>query len=336
MKTEALESPHVVEKQFKQNKLLVNNIADEIKKINPYSIVSIARGSSDHAAQYLNFLSMLKLGKLSTSLSMSILTLYKAQLDISHSLGIAISQSGQSPDVIFPLKYFTDHAPGSLSLINNIDSPLGKNSKWIIPLHAGEEKSVAATKSFIASLFASTHLIAAWAKDYELLKNLEFLSDDLALAQGYNWTSAIEKLKNAKRIMIVGRGLGLSLALEAALKFKETCAIQAEAFSAAEIKHGPLALIEKGYPLLVFATRGPTLQNMLDLALDMKNRGAHVILAAPSFVKEKDLTIHTTHSEELDILSAAQSFYLMVEELSRAQGLDPDHPRHLNKITKTN
>jgi len=134
----------------------------------------------------------------------------------------------------------------------------------------------------------------------------------------------------------VGRGYGLALALEAALKLKETCSIQAEAFSAAEIKHGPQALIEEGYPLLIFANRGPALHSMLDLATDMKARGANVILAAPAFVKNKQLEIQSTHAEELDIISAIQSFYLMTEELSRSLGLNPDHPRNLSKVTKTN
>lgn len=336
MRVEALESADVVHKQFHENKSLLQNISNELKAIDPYSIVSIARGSSDHAAQYLNYLTMAKLGKLPTSLSMSILTLYQAQLDISRSIGIAISQSGQSPDVVNPLKYFSEHGPGSIALVNDTSSPLAKIAKWTVPLHAGSEKSVAATKSFIASLSASAHLVGSWKNDNALLAGLEKLPEDLKKAQQCDWTSAITTLKNAKRIMVVGRGFGLSLALEAALKFKETCSIQAEAFSAAEIKHGPQALIENGYPLIVFANRGPALLSMLELADDMRSRGAKVILAAPSFVKEKDLEIHSAHCEDLDILSAAQSFYLMIEELSRSLGLNPDEPRHLSKVTKTN
>jgi glucosamine--fructose-6-phosphate aminotransferase (isomerizing) len=336
MRTEALEAADVTYKQVHENSLLIQDIAQELRSMDPYSIVSIARGSSDHAAQYLNYLAMAKLGKLPTSLSMSILTLYKTELNISRSIGIAISQSGQSPDVVNPLQYFSQHGPGSIALVNDTTSPLAKIAKWTVPLHAGAEKSVAATKSFIASLSASAHLIGAWKDDKSLLTGLNHLPDDLRKAQACDWTPAIETLVKAKRIMIVGRGFGLSLALEAALKFKETCSIQAEAFSAAEIKHGPQALIENGYPLIVFANRGPALHSMLDLAEDMRSRGAKVILAAPSFVKEKDLTIHSAHSEDLDILSAAQSFYLMIEELSRTLGLNPDEPRHLSKVTKTN
>lgn len=335
MRKEALEASGVISLQLKENSNLLKTITAELNKFNPYSIVTIARGSSDHAAQYLNYLAMAKLGTLPTSLSMSIITLYQAQLKINQSLGIAISQSGQSPDVIVPINYFNEKKVPNIALVNDTSSPLAKNAMWTIPLHAGEEKSVAATKSFMSSLSASAHLISTWKNDDIFLDGLKKLPEDLHQASKIDWTHPLASLKNAKRIMIVGRGYGLSLALECALKFKETCSIQAEAFSAAEIKHGPQALIENGYPLIIFANRGPALHSMLDLANDMKSRGAKVILAAPAFVKEKDLEIYSTSCEELDIISAAQSFYLMIENLSREIGLNPDEPRHLSKVTKT-
>jgi glucosamine--fructose-6-phosphate aminotransferase (isomerizing) len=336
MRSEALESPAVVEQQFSENQQVLDEVAQYLNQKNPYSVVSIARGSSDHAAQYLNFLATAKMGKLTTSLSMSALTLYEASLDVSKSVGIAISQSGQSPDLIKPVEYMRSHNAPTFALVNDINSPLAQAAEWKIALHAGNEKAVAATKSFIASLSASAGLIAAWKNDLELTRGLHHLPDDLLRAQKHDWTSPINTLKEAKRIMIVGRGYGLALALESALKLKETCGIQAEAFSAAEIKHGPQALIEEGYPLLIYATRGPALHSMLDLAADMRSRGANVILAAPSFVKEKQLEIQSAHAEELDIITAIQSFYLMAEELSRSLGLNPDQHRHLSKVTRTN
>ncbi len=335
MRLEALESASVVEEQFSENQQIYDEIAQQLNQRSPYSLVSVARGSSDNAAQYLNFLTTVKMGKLTTSLSMSALTLHQAPLDVSHSVAVAISQSGQSPDVVGPMSYMKEHQAMSIALVNDIDSPLAKAVRWPVPLHAGAEKSVAATKSFIASLSASASLIAAWKNDLELTRGLHHLPDDLLKAQRLDWSDACQKLATAKKIMTVGRGYGLSLALEAALKLKETCSIQAEAFSAAEIKHGPQALIEEGYPLLVFAQRGPTLLSMLELADEMKTRGANVILAAPPFVKNKDLEIQSAHAEELDGICAIQSFYLMVEELSRNLGNNPDKPRHLSKVTLT-
>lgn len=336
MRSEALAAPSVVEEQFSENQQILDEVAQYLNQKNPYSLISVARGSSDHAAQYLNYLATTKMGKLTTSLSMSALTLYQTELDVSKSVGVAISQSGQSPDIIKPIEYMRSHNAPTFALVNDIDSPLARAAEWTIPLHAGPEKAVAATKSFIASLTASAGLVAAWKNDLELTRGLHHLPDDLLKAQQLDWTSPINALKEAKRIMVVGRGFGLALALEAALKFKETCSIQAEAFSAAEIKHGPQALIEEGYPLLIFANRGPALHSMLDLAADMKARGANVILAAPPFVKDKQLEIQTTHAEELDVVTAIQSFYLMAEELSRSLGLNPDQPRHLSKVTRTN
>jgi len=145
----------------------------------------------------------------------------------------------------------------------------------------------------------------------------------------------VDALKNADRLFVIGRGLGLPIALEAALKFKETCGIQAEAFSGAEVKHGPMALVEAGYPLLVFAPRGPAQAGLLALADEMRGRGARVLLAAPAGTPGAELELATTGSEDLDPIAAVQSFYPMVEALARARGLDPDRPRHLAKVTQT-
>jgi glucosamine--fructose-6-phosphate aminotransferase (isomerizing) len=123
--------------------------------------------------------------------------------------------------------------------------------------------------------------------------------------------------------------------MEAALKFKETCGIQAEAFSGAEVKHGPMALIDEGYPLVVLAPRGPAQAGLLSLAEEMRDRGARVLVAAPAGTPGCDLPIVETASADLDPISTVQSFYPMVEALSRARGIDPDRPRHLAKVTRT-
>ena len=142
-------------------------------------------------------------------------------------------------------------------------------------------------------------------------------------------------LKDADRLFVIGRGTGLAVAMEAALKFKETCAIQAEAFSGAEVKHGPMALIGEGYPLLIFAPRGPAQVGLLTLAEEMRGRGAKVLLAAPHGTPGSNLPITETLSVDLDPISMIQSFYPMVEALSRVRGFDPDRPQHLAKVTRT-
>jgi glucosamine--fructose-6-phosphate aminotransferase (isomerizing) len=135
--------------------------------------------------------------------------------------------------------------------------------------------------------------------------------------------------------MVVGRGLGFAVALEAALKLKETCAIQAEAFSGAEIRHGPLALVEHGYPLVIFALRGAEQAGLVTLARDLRQRGARVILAAPSGVADRDLTLEVGDDPTLDPILAIQTFYVLAARLAKARGLNPDEPPHLSKVTLT-
>lgn len=298
--------------------------------------LTVARGSSDHAANYCAYLIMARLGRVVASLPMSLVTLHKSPLVTRDTLTIAISQSGQSPDVVEPIRYFRDGGATTIALVNDIDSPLAHAAEWAMPLHAGKEQSVAATKSFIASLVAGARLVAQWQGDPELQDGLAALPDALRSAAATDWSSAIEVLAPARNIMVVGRGISFPIALEAALKFKETSALQAEAFSGAEIRHGPMALIEDGYPLLIFATRGPTQAGLIELAADMRARGARVLLAAPRDVAGRDLTLPVAATPDLDPIVAVQAFYIMAAQLAEARGLDPDRPRHLSKVTRTN
>jgi glucosamine--fructose-6-phosphate aminotransferase (isomerizing) len=145
----------------------------------------------------------------------------------------------------------------------------------------------------------------------------------------------VDTLRDVDRLFVISRGLGLPVAMEAALKLKEVCGIQAEAFSGAEVRHGPLALVEQGYPLLILAPRGPAHAGLLALATDMRQRGARVLLAAPPGTPACDLPLVTCADHDLDPIAALQSVYPMVEQLARARGLDPDTPRHLTKVTLT-
>jgi glucosamine--fructose-6-phosphate aminotransferase (isomerizing) len=279
---------------------------------------------------------MARLGRIVASLPMSLVTLYKSPLATRDALAIAISQSGQSPDVVEPIRYFRGGGATTVALVNDPSSPLGESAEWTMPLHAGPELSVAATKSFITSVVAGARLTAAWQNDADLLAGIEALPESLEKATKYDWSKAIDILAPARNIMVVGRGVSFPVALEAALKFKETSAIQAEAFSGAEIKHGPMALIDNGYPLLIFATRGPTQAGLIKLAEEMRGRGASVLLAAPEDVAERDLTLPVAATPDLDPIVAIQAFYVMAAHLAVARGLDPDKPRHLSKVTKTN
>jgi glucosamine--fructose-6-phosphate aminotransferase (isomerizing) len=177
--------------------------------------------------------------------------------------------------------------------------------------------------------------VAHWQSDEKLLAGLDSLPDRLAAAARVDGSSLIDALAKAERAMVVGRGLGFAVALEAALKLKETSALQAEAFSSAEIRHGPMALVEEGYPLVVFALRGPEQAGLIDLARDMRKRGARVVLAAPEEVEDRDVILPVADEEALDPILAIQAFYPTAARLAEARGRNPDTPRHLSKVTLT-
>lgn len=335
MLEEALSAAEAVAAQemYADEKLVV--LARELARTPPSLALTVARGSSDHAANYLAYLVMQRMGVPVVSLPMSLMTLHRAPLAVDGQLAVALSQSGRSPDLVDTMAALAGAGARTLALVNQPDSPLAAACEWAVPLCAGPEKSVAATKSYITSLSAVARLVAHWSGDAALQTALATLPQTLADACSQDWSRAVDTLVGAERIMVVGRGLGFAVALEAALKFKETCAIQAEAFSSAEIKHGPMALIDDGYPLLIFAPRGPEQAGLIALAAEMRGRGARVLLAAPADVAERELQLATAADEALDPLAAIQSFYLMAARLSEARGLNPDAPRHLSKVTCT-
>ncbi|WP_246541318.1 SIS domain-containing protein [Collimonas antrihumi] len=335
MLKEARSAAEYVALQLSQDRDRYAELGQRLRATPPSTILTVARGSSDHAANYCAYLIMARLGRIVASLPLSLVTLNKAPLIARDALAIAISQSGQSPDVIEPIRYFRDSGATTVALVNDAASPLAAAAEWTLPLHAGAELSVAATKSFIASLVAAARLAAHWQDDTAFLAAIDALPQALTAATQLDWAPAIEVLAPSSRIMVVGRGISLPLALESALKFKETSAIQAEAFSGAEIKHGPMALIDEGYPLLIFATRGPTQAGLLKLAEEMRGRGAKVLLAAPDDVAARDLTLPVAAAPDLDPIVAIQAFYVMAAQLAVARGMDPDQPRHLSKVTKT-
>jgi glucosamine 6-phosphate synthetase-like amidotransferase/phosphosugar isomerase protein len=197
---------------------------------------------------------------------MSVATLQQAPLRVKGQLAVAFSQSGKSPDLVGTMQALRAAGALTVAAVNVPGSPLAEACEWSLPLLAGPELSVAATKSYIAMLSLSAIVIAHVQKDVELLNALKTLPDALRAAGKLDWSHAVDELKNVDRMIVIGRGLGLAIAQEAALKLKETSGIQAEAFSSAEVRHGPMELIGQDYPLLVFAPRGPEQAGLIQLA----------------------------------------------------------------------
>jgi glutamine---fructose-6-phosphate transaminase (isomerizing) len=335
MATESRAAATQVAELLRQDADLYRALGSRLRHQPPVVAVTVARGSSDHAAQYLAYLVMSRLGTIVASLPMSLVTLYASPLRCQSVFGVAFSQSGQSPDLVAPLRYLREGGACAVAAVNDVQSPLAQAAELVLPLHAGPELSVAATKSFIAQLVVAARLVAHWQDAPALQQALERLPADLALAAATDWSAALQPLHDVDRLFVIGRGPGLAVAQEMALKFKETCGISAEAFSGAEVEHGPMALVGQGFAALVLACRGPAQAGLLQLADKLRQRGARVLVAAPPGTPHADLALVTAADEALDPIVAVQSFYPMVEVLARVRGHDPDAPRHLNKVTLT-
>ncbi|WP_271009995.1 SIS domain-containing protein [Paucibacter sp. B51] len=336
MLQEALSAPAAVANQLAHDQNAYAELGEALREQPPTALLTVARGSSDHAAHYMAYLMMARMGRLVTSLPMSLVTLYQSKIVCDGLVSLAFSQSGQSPDLVAPTKFFREGGARTVAFVNAESSPLADAAQFVFPLRSGPELSVAATKSYIAQLVAGARVVAAWSGDEDLQAALQQLPSALEEAAKQRWDVAVDVLKGADKLFVIGRGTGLPIAMEAALKFKETCGIQAEAFSGAEVKHGPMALVDEGYPMLVFAPRGPAQAGLIALAEEMRGRGARVLLAAPAGTPGAELPLACTGNEDLDPIAVVQSFYPMVEALARARGRNPDAPPHLAKVTKTN
>ncbi|MFL9908235.1 SIS domain-containing protein [Paraburkholderia sp. RL17-337-BIB-A] len=334
MLKEALASAETVAAQLTDTSR-VEALAAKLAEQPRHVALTVARGSSDHAASYFASLTMSRLGVPVASLPMSVATLQQAPLQVRGQLALAFSQSGKSPDLVGTMEALRKAGALTVAAVNAPNSPLADACEFHLPLMAGPELSVAATKSYIAMLSISAQLVAHWQKDDALLGALNTLPGALQAAGKLDWSKAVDELRGIERMIVIGRGLGLAIAQEAALKLKETSGIQAEAFSSAEVRHGPMELIDRDYPLLVFAPRGPEQAGLLQLARDMQARGARVLLAAPADVPEATLPLATTAHAALDPIAAILSFYVMAAGLAAARGRNPDAPRHLNKVTET-
>jgi glucosamine--fructose-6-phosphate aminotransferase (isomerizing) len=331
---EAAESAGVVRTQLERNAVQLATLGARLRLDKPRAVVTCARGSSDHAATYAKYLIESHTGVLTSSAAPSVSSIYDAQSQARGVLFIAISQSGKSPDLLTATRTAKEGGALTVALCNTADSPLMQLVDVAVPLHAGPETSVAATKSYIASLSALAHLVACWADDQDLLRALRGSPELLAKAWECDWSPAVDSLRDAVNLFVVARGFGLGAAQEAALKLKETCGLHAEAFSSAEVKHGPMALVRSGFPVLMFTQQDDTRAGIAELAAEFAARGARVLLAGAEAKGALSLPGVDAHPV-IGPLLAIQSFYRAAEALARARGLDPDRPPHLNKVTET-
>ena len=327
---EAAEAPQIVARLLAANRQAAHALGAELRAAPPRAVVTCARGSSDHAATYAKYLIETATGVVTSSAALSVSSVYAAEPKLEGMLYLAVSQSGKSPDLLAAVEAARQGGALTLALVNDETSPLADLADKVLPLHAGPEVSVAATKSYIAALAAIAQLVAAWTQDEALEAALDALPDTLAQAWTLDWSAAALRLKTAHNLYVLGRGVGFGVAQEAALKFKETCGLHAEAFSAAEVLHGPMALVQKDFPVLVFAQDDQSEEGVAALARDLAARGADVMMAGAG----GGLPTLPAHPA-LEPIVRIQGFYRMANALSILRGHDPDRPPHLNKVTET-
>jgi glucosamine--fructose-6-phosphate aminotransferase (isomerizing) len=333
MYQEAAEAPDRVQDQLQRNAATLATLADQLRANPPAAMVTIGRGSSDHAATYARYLVETRLGVLTTSLSPSIFSVFKAPLSLANTLCLAISQSGRSPDLLAAAGAARDSGAIVVALVNDPHSPLAELASIVLPQGAGPEKSAAATKSFITSLSAIAQMVALWSGDEAMQSALPQLPSALAKVWQEDWSPCREMLRNADHLYTVGRGPHLSVAQEAAHKLKETCMIHAEPFSSAEVLHGPNELAGDGFPVLLFRSEDAGDASVQDAARRLAAQGASVMTAGGGELGS--LPVPRAPHPALAPILQIQAFYRMADALAGDRGYNPDQPRHVQKVTHT-
>ena len=329
MAREAQEAPEAVARFLERNAAALKEIGARLRKSPPPVIITSARGSSDHAAGYFKYLVEILFGVPCCSIGASVVSVYGAKLAVREAVCFTISQSGMSPDIVALQDAARRGGAFTVALVNAEDSVVARNADLVLPLCAGPETSVAATKSFIAALAAGAAIAAHWQND-DLLKAVAALPETLHQARGIAWPEALELAGSADSLYVLGRGPALPIAAETALKLKETCAIHAEAYSTAEVMHGPLELLEADFPVLVYAPNDHSREPTLAAIAKLRGTGARVLV-----VGDGGLAVAAANHPLLAPISMIQTAYGFIEKTARAKGRDPDRPRLLRKVTET-
>ena len=336
MRAEVEEIPAAAARFLDGSRDAVAEAAAAMRAADPGLIVTVARGSSDHAATYLKYAVELIAGVPVASVGPSVASIYGKRLRLGGAACIGVSQSGQSPDIVEMMRSARDGGALTIAITNDAEAPLAQASDHTLALHAGVERSVAATKTFAVSVLAGLALVAEWREDDALRAAVARMPEDFARALECDWTPLADRMADAGSLYVLGRGPGWAIASEVALKFKETCGVQAASYSAAEVLHGPAAIVGAGYPVLALGVDDAALPQLIVTADRLAGQGADVFLTAPG---GGDGVVRLPSIEGVHPLTAplalVASFYLFIEALARRRGLNPDMPPHLRKVTAT-
>lgn len=335
MRKETAEIPQVLANFLRNSADSTASIADQLRQKKPTMIATIARGSSDHAASFLKYAFEITAGIPVASLAPSVASIYGAELTMAGAASFSISQSGESPDIIALTQTVKAGGALSIALTNKPGSKLAATVHDVLDIAAGPELSVAATKSFVASIFAGLAILAEWQNDDGLRAALAAFPDHAAQALTCDWQPLSPVLDQANSFYVVGRGPSMAIAHEVALKFKETCGMHAEAYSAAEVMHGPMALVKSDFPVVALVARDASEAASIVAIEKLSGDGAQVFATTDKSGKVAKLSFIETGHPLTDALCLIMPFYCFVEAYARHRGLDPDRPPLLKKVTQT-
>ncbi len=338
---EIAEQPEVLARLLKESLEDAHKIAKAIREFNPTFVSIAARGTSDNAGRYAEYLLGIH-ARLPVALANpSIHTLYGVAPNLSRALVLGISQSGQSEDVRRVMADAREQGALTVSVTNNPDSPLAHTAEYHLSLNAGEEISVAATKTYTAELLALAMIICSLLDDDEYLQLLpripEWASETLQLSESIQgWA---ERYRYMNRFAAVGRGYNYCTAFEISLKIKELCYVPGVEYSEADFRHGPIALIQPGFPILAVAPEGKAFPPLLDLLALMQKRQAEILVVSNNpgalAYAHKAMPIPADIPEWLSPIVGVIPGQILAMHLALAKGHSVDKPIGLNKVTST-
>lgn len=341
MLEEIYEQPQAIAGAIERSHAPVATLVAELRERQIRHVVIAARGTSDNAATYAKYLIEIAVGVPVSLAAPSVYTLYDSEIDLTGSLMIGISQSGQPTDVIQALS--SARASGALTAcITNVpDSPITQVADCVLLCHAGEEKAIAATKTYTTALAIVALLAAQWSASETILSGLRTVCSAVreALTMDAPIAAAVERYRYIAECAVLARGLNQATALEAALKMTETSYLVAKPYSGADFLHGPIAMVSDGFPCIIYAPDGRTYPSMLELALKLREREAEMVVIAHGDeildLATRPLRMPATIDEMLSPLAYIVPGQLWAYHLARARGQDPDRPRGLSKVTLT-
>lgn len=333
MAGEMAEQPSVLRSLLRRRREIAAAISS-VRAKELCGIVLIARGSSDHAALYGRYILELVARRPVSLAAPSLHTLYGADVDLSGYLAIAISQSGETPEVVTVLERMRASGARTVAVVNASGTPLTTAADSVIPLAAGDENAIPATKTFTATLLALV-LVAGglgavpWSEgDLEAIPGAaeSVLADESAV------TPAAELVSSCEQALVVARGVLFSAATETALKLREGAGIAAEAYSTADLRHGPIVAVTPSVPVIAFSARGPTQRDVAEMVADLRERSVRVITIAAD--EDADITLPAL-TELLQPVAAAIRGQQLARRAALLRGCDPDAPAGLSKVTLT-